>query len=282
MRFIKAVSPAQAIDEWTPNFWHDIIGHLAFDEARNAVIAVKHSQTFVDPSDIIREAERAQHKHAHPSERTVREAIEASTMRELAAGPASPPNADYLRAKQELLDKNAARDAAAMSAGKPQHPPVPGEARHRAYAVACSWCGARPGARCSNTLLGTPQLMPHAARGAAGARAAGREPARLLPLRGQRPLGRQLPAARTASRQGRARTALRPGHGTVPRRGNHAAREKARNRDGKRALETTTERDGKMRDECPGCEAASATRAQLAHAYRDGALQVPDELGMYL
>lgn len=172
MRFIKAVSPAQAIDEWTPNFWHDIIGHLDAETARNAVIAVKHSQTYVDPSDIIREVERATHRRAHPSERTVREAIEASTGRELAAGPASPPNAEYLRAKQELLDKQAARDAAAMSADKPQHPPVPAAARRLAYAVACDWCQAQPGDRCRNTVLGTPKLTPHAARVEAGSKAA--------------------------------------------------------------------------------------------------------------
>lgn len=171
VRYIKSLSPAQAIDDYTYETWHDIIGHLDADAARNAVIAVKHSQAFVDPSDIIREAERAARRHAHPSERTVREAIEASTLRE-AAGPSTPPNAEYQRAKQELLDKLAERDAAAMSADKPQHPPVPAVARRLAYAVACSWCGAQPGARCVNTVLGTPKLLPHAARVEAGSVAA--------------------------------------------------------------------------------------------------------------
>lgn len=170
VRYIKSVCPAQLIDDYTYETWHDIIGHLDLEAARNAVIAVKHSQTFVDPSDIIRECERK--RHAHPSERTVREAIEASSLRELAAGPASPPNAEYLRVKQELLDKQAARDTAAMSAGKPQHPPVPAVARRLAYAVACPWCQAQPGSRCTNTVLGTPKLMPHAARVETGSKAA--------------------------------------------------------------------------------------------------------------
>lgn len=170
MRFIKAVSPAQAIDEWTPNLWHDIIGHLDAEAARNAVIAVKHSQTFVDPSDIIREVEHAQRRHAHPSERTVREAIEASTGREFDS-VTGPPNQEYQHAKQALLEKQAERDAAAMG-DKPEHPPVPAAARRLAYAVACSWCGAQPGDRCKNTMIGTPKLTPHGARVESGSKAA--------------------------------------------------------------------------------------------------------------
>jgi hypothetical protein len=171
VRYIKSVCPAQLIDDYTYETWHDIIGHLDLEAARHAVIAVKHSQTFVDPSDIIREVERAERRRAHPSERTVAEAIAESTQREIASGPASPPNADYLRAKQELLEKQAARDAAAMS-DEPKHPPVPAAKRRLAYAVGCPWCQAQPGARCTNSILGTPKLMPHAARVEAGSQAA--------------------------------------------------------------------------------------------------------------
>lgn len=170
VRYIKSVCPAQAIDDYTYETWHDIIGHLDPEAARAAVIAVKHSQTFVDPSDIIREVERAQHRRAHPSERTVAEAIADSTQREL-AGPHTPPNAEYLRVKQELLDKQAARDAAAMGNG-PQHPPVAAMDRHAAYGVKCPWCGAQPGSRCVNTVEDTPKTEPHPARVEAGRRAA--------------------------------------------------------------------------------------------------------------
>lgn len=171
VRYIKSVSPAQAIDDYTYETWHDIIGHLDPEAARNAVIAIKHSQTFVDPSDIIREVEHASRRRAHPSERTVREAIEASTLRDIDAVPVGPPNAEYQQAKEELLERNAARDAAAMGDG-PKHPPVPAAARRLAYAAACPWCGAQPGDRCTNTVLGTPKLTPHAARVESGSKAA--------------------------------------------------------------------------------------------------------------
>lgn len=169
--FIAIACPQQKINRMTPVVWFEIIGHLDFDAARNAVIAVKHSQAFVDTSDIIREAEHASHRRAHPSERTVREAIEASTLRDLDAAPTGPPNAEYQQAKEALLERNAARDAAAMGDG-PKHPPVPAAARRLAYAAACPWCGAQPGARCTNTVLGTPKLTPHAARVESGSKAA--------------------------------------------------------------------------------------------------------------
>jgi hypothetical protein len=106
VRYIKSVSPAQAIDDYTYETWHDIIGHLEPDAARNAVIAIKHSQTFVDPSDIIREVERKQRRHAHPSERPVAEVIGA---------PAMPPNAEYLKAKAEMDEKMRQRAQAAAA-----------------------------------------------------------------------------------------------------------------------------------------------------------------------
>lgn len=168
--FIAIACPQQKINRATAVVWYEIIGDLDFAAARNAVIAVKHSQAFVDTSDIIREAENARQRHAHPSARTVREAIEASTGRELDTG-GGPPNAEYQAAKQALLDKQAARDAAAMGDG-PKHPPVPAAARRLAYAVRCDWCNAQPGDRCTNTVLGTPKLTPHAARVEAGSKAA--------------------------------------------------------------------------------------------------------------
>lgn len=99
------------MDEYTYETWHDIIGHLDFDAARNAVIAVKHSKVFVDPSDIIREAERAKTRAIgddpakHPSARTAAEAIAASSVRELDAAPAVPPTPEYLAAKREMDEK---------------------------------------------------------------------------------------------------------------------------------------------------------------------------------
>lgn len=164
VRLVKSVFPQQPLDSTTYETWHLVIGHLDFAVAQAAVIAIAHSERFCAAADIIAEAERAQRRHAHPSERTVREAIEASTMRELDAGPNTPPNEDYRRAKQAMLAATAARDRAAFSADAPQHPPVTPAARLAAYAVKCPWCNAQPGIRCRNTVLDEPKNEPHPAR----------------------------------------------------------------------------------------------------------------------
>jgi hypothetical protein len=102
IEFMAIICPAQKINRSSAVAWYEVIGHLDFAVARNAVIAVKHSQAFVDPSDIIREAEHAQRRHAHPSERTLAEAVTASTGRELPAASAVPPTPEYLAAKAEM------------------------------------------------------------------------------------------------------------------------------------------------------------------------------------
>lgn len=104
--------PQQKIGRVTAVAWYEVIGHLDFETARNAVIAVKHSQAFVDPSDIIREAERRE-RH-HPSERTPAEAIASSSLRELDAAPAVPPTPEYLAAKREMDAKMRQRAEQAM------------------------------------------------------------------------------------------------------------------------------------------------------------------------
>jgi hypothetical protein len=59
-RYVKAMCPAQLIDEYTPDAWHDVIGDLRFDDCRAAVVALKrgnNAPAFVDV-DRIREAVR--------------------------------------------------------------------------------------------------------------------------------------------------------------------------------------------------------------------------------
>jgi hypothetical protein len=163
IEFIMVACPQQKINRATAVAWYEIIGDLEFGAARNAVIAVKHSQAFVDTSDIIREVDQASRRRAHPSERTAAEAIAASSLRELDAGPFPPPNEDYRRAKQEMLATLALRDTAAMQE-RPAHPPVSAAERHAAYRVKCPWCSTQPGSRCVNTVAGTPKDEPHPAR----------------------------------------------------------------------------------------------------------------------
>ncbi len=40
VRVVRAVCPAQQIDEWTPDAWADILAPYSFDDARAAVLAI--------------------------------------------------------------------------------------------------------------------------------------------------------------------------------------------------------------------------------------------------
>ena len=57
-RYVAAACPQQKFDDYTPNVWADILEDvdLTLDEGRRAVVAIKHRQPFVDPSEIIAEA----------------------------------------------------------------------------------------------------------------------------------------------------------------------------------------------------------------------------------
>lgn len=86
-KFIALVCPQQKMPRETVIAWYEVIGRLGYEECRNAVIAVKHSQPFVDVSDIIREAGRAK---GRPYDRTAPEALEMANQRKLNAEEVSP------------------------------------------------------------------------------------------------------------------------------------------------------------------------------------------------
>lgn len=55
VRFVKAVCPAQILDEHTPRAWHRIIGDLRFTDCEEAITALKRGNNppqFIDVSDI--------------------------------------------------------------------------------------------------------------------------------------------------------------------------------------------------------------------------------------
>lgn len=58
-RYVKACCPQQAIDEYTPDAWHDLLGNLGLADCRAAVAAVAKRQPFVAPAEIIAEVKRA-------------------------------------------------------------------------------------------------------------------------------------------------------------------------------------------------------------------------------
>jgi len=51
-RYVKACCPQQAIDRYTPDAWHDLLGDLTLEDCRAAVVTVAKRQPFVAPAEI--------------------------------------------------------------------------------------------------------------------------------------------------------------------------------------------------------------------------------------
>jgi hypothetical protein len=51
-RYVKACCPQQAIDRYTPEAWHDLLGDLSLADCKDAVTAVAKRQPFVAPAEI--------------------------------------------------------------------------------------------------------------------------------------------------------------------------------------------------------------------------------------
>lgn len=51
-RFTKALCPQQAIDEYTPDAWHTVLGDLRFEDAKEGVAAAARKSPFVSPAEI--------------------------------------------------------------------------------------------------------------------------------------------------------------------------------------------------------------------------------------
>lgn len=64
-RYVKACCPQQQIDEYTPDAWHDLIGHLELADCREAVKTVAVRQPFVAPAEIRAEVQRIRSNRLH-------------------------------------------------------------------------------------------------------------------------------------------------------------------------------------------------------------------------
>ena len=68
-RYVKACCPQQAIDRYTPDAWHDLLGDLAPEDCRAAVVTVAKRQPFVAPAEIraeVRAYPRRAPRPGHP------------------------------------------------------------------------------------------------------------------------------------------------------------------------------------------------------------------------
>jgi|ERR1035441_7720869 hypothetical protein len=90
-RYVKACCPQQAMDDFTPDAWHDLLGDLTLADCRAAVVAVAKSQPFVAPFEIRAEVRRARNER----------------IMDAGGVPAPPP---------ELIDNPAAYSAALRAA----------------------------------------------------------------------------------------------------------------------------------------------------------------------
>lgn len=61
-RFTAACCPAQKFDEYTPDAWGLILADIRLVDAKDAVVEIKKTSTWVDPSDIIREVRKMRRK----------------------------------------------------------------------------------------------------------------------------------------------------------------------------------------------------------------------------
>lgn len=67
-RYVRACCPQQAIDEYTPAAWADLLGDVRLEDAKEAVKAVAMRQPFVAPAEIRAEVKRIRAKRIadHP------------------------------------------------------------------------------------------------------------------------------------------------------------------------------------------------------------------------
>lgn len=67
-RYVKACCPQQAIDEFTPAAWADLLEDIRFEDAKVAVKSVVSKQPFVSPSEIRAEVRQVRSKRIaeHP------------------------------------------------------------------------------------------------------------------------------------------------------------------------------------------------------------------------
>jgi hypothetical protein len=107
VRYVRACCPQQAMDEFTPDAWHDLLGGLSLRECREAVAVVARRQPFVAPAEVIAEVRRAgrhaaDQRHLHAvldpaAHRAQVAAADSAFLRKLAARtgrqalPAPPP-----------------------------------------------------------------------------------------------------------------------------------------------------------------------------------------------
>ncbi|TDB83413.1 hypothetical protein E1264_28455 [Actinomadura sp. KC216] len=118
-RYVKACCPQQAMDTYTPDAWHDLLGDLRLDDCRAAAKTVAQRQPFVAPAEIREEVKRSRGDRIGPAGPGLHPAPPP-------VHPDAGPKAylDGLRAQQTgIADGHAPRAAILASAADPEGNP---------------------------------------------------------------------------------------------------------------------------------------------------------------
>lgn len=145
VRYVRAACPQQAMDEYTPDVWFDIIGDLDFAAAREAVVAIKREKPFVDPSDILTRVKRVQ-----------RDLEDRGRIRELL-------DPETYRREVEQAGADLVKKLKAIGAGTEFEPPASGW-----KSIECPVCHVAPGRFCVNPETGGSASTHARRRQAAG------------------------------------------------------------------------------------------------------------------
>jgi hypothetical protein len=62
VRYVRACCPHQAMDEYTPDAWHDLLGDLPLADCKLAVQVVAKRQPFIAPAEIRAEVRRVRNE----------------------------------------------------------------------------------------------------------------------------------------------------------------------------------------------------------------------------
>lgn len=62
VRYVRALCPQQKFDEYTPDAWHDLLGHYDFDACKTAAVQLARRQPFIAPAELITEVRRERDK----------------------------------------------------------------------------------------------------------------------------------------------------------------------------------------------------------------------------
>lgn len=95
-RYVQALCPAQKLDQYSADAWHDVLGDLPLEVAKKAAAMCARRRPFVAPSEIVEAATR------------LRRAVRAQVEREAADADAPQDGAAYVEWRRQQVARELA------------------------------------------------------------------------------------------------------------------------------------------------------------------------------